>query len=315
MNFKYFYQLNVIFLLIVILFGCSSTQEPVPVPITKVYDQQPIKFNWKKDYLSTSIAGSFVPVLDANAIFTADQAGYIYRIDKTDGDIISKFKLKRKLSSGTATSNDSIFVTTEDGYLLSVDKVNGKINWQTQLPTVSIEAPQYGGGFIIVRTNDAQVLAFDASNGNLVWVYFKQVPPLTLRTYNTFQVVGSEVVLIGQPGGRVILVNLQNGTTIWETYIAVPEGATDLDKLTDVSARPSIDGKEVCVVTFNGKIGCIDAMSSNIMWSRPFSSSYGILIDTANVYALSEDGISYAFDRNYEKHSLNIHQSIQQLIL
>ncbi|MFN7094825.1 MAG: PQQ-binding-like beta-propeller repeat protein, partial [Burkholderiales bacterium] len=151
---------------------------------------------------------------------------------------------------------------------------------------------------VVVRTNDSQLLAYNVHNGSLLWVYQRQNPPLTLRAYNTFQVVGKDVVMFGQPGGRLALINLTNGTPIWENYIAIPEGATDLDKLTDVAMRPVVNDKEICVASFNGKIACLDAISSNVLWSKKFNSSSGILMDEQNVYAITIDGVVYAFDKN-----------------
>ena len=237
-------------------------------------------------------------MVDSNAIFTADSLGNIFKIDQADGSIINHYSYPREFSSGTAVTSNSIFVTTIDGYLLSIDKAHGEIAWQAQLPSLSVEAPQVGGDVVVVRTNDSQILAYSIINGSLLWVYQKATPPLTLRTYNTFQVVGQDVILIGQPSGRVALVNLNTGIAIWETYIAVPEGATDLDKLIDLSVRPVINDKEICVATFNGKLACLDAISSNILWSKKFSTSYGLLIDDRNVYAISQDGVIYAYDKN-----------------
>lgn len=279
------------------IFACSSSSEPKPKPIPDIEHPEKLDIVWNYNNLEPGLSGSFVPVIDNNAIFTADSLGDVYRIDKTDGTIITHFKFKRKFSSGTAVSSDAIFATTMDGYLLSIDKASGRINWQAQLPTISVEAPQIGGNVVVVRTNDAQVLAYDTSSGNLLWVYQKTSPPLTLRVYNTLQVVGRDVVLIGQPGGRLALLNLTTGVAIWENYVAVPEGATDLDKLTDVSVRPIINDKEICVATFNGKLSCLDAISSSAIWAKKFSTSYGVLVDDQNVYAVTQEGVMYAYDK------------------
>ena len=219
-------------------------------------------------------------------------------MDATDGSIITKFITKRNLTSGVAVSNTHIFVTTKDGYLLAVDRADGAIAWQASLPTISIEAPQVGGDIVIVKTNDGQVSAYDTYSGSLLWVYQRSAPTLTLEAVNSFQVIGKEVVAVGQAGGHLALLNLLNGTPIWETYVAIPEGATDLDKLTDVTTRPVLNDKTLCVATYNGKITCLDAISSNLIWSKKFSSYQGLIIDAKNVYAVSTDGVVVAFDKN-----------------
>ena len=116
--------------------------------------------------------------------------------------------------------------------------------------------------------------------------------------YNTFQIIGKDVVIVGQPSGRMSLLNLNTGVPIWENYVAIPSGATDLDKMNDVSVRPVLNGNQICVATYNGKITCIDAMNSSKIWANNFSTSYGVLVDEQNVYSLRQDGVLYAYDKN-----------------
>jgi outer membrane protein assembly factor BamB len=111
-------------------------------------------------------------------------------------------------------------------------------------------------------------------------------------------VIGNEVVVIGLPGGKLALVNLKTGVPIWENYVAIPEGATDLDKITDIGMRPVLDDKRLYVAAYNGKIACLDAISSNIIWEKKFNTSIGLTYDQQNVYAVSQDGVVYAFDKN-----------------
>ncbi len=281
------------------LISCATDNAHIPAPMPKITNTENIAIAWKKNILAdTILPGSFVPVIvDNNIIFTAGADGKIYKLDITDGSVISKFTVKRKLSSGVAVSATHIFVTTQDGYLLAVNRADGEIAWQGQLSTVAIEAPQVGGDIVIVKTNDGQVSAYDAFGGKLLWVYQRATPTLTLETVNSFQIIGKEVVAVGQAGGRLSLLNLLNGTPIWEMYVAIPEGATDLDKLTDVTTRPVLNDKTMCVATYNGKLTCLDAISSNIIWSKKFSSYQGLLIDAKNVYAVSTNGNIVAFDK------------------
>jgi len=278
------------------LVACA-TSGPTPLPVPPVSHPDKLSIIWSDSDLAKSPAYQFVPVVDDNAIFTADAKGNIFKIDRTDGTIISHFKLKRDLSSGTAVSSDSIFVTGKAANLYSINKVTGKINWRAKLPTISVEAPQISGHIILVKTNDANLLAYDTDSGSLLWVYQKPIPTLTLRTNNSFAIVDKEVAAIGEPSGRLVLINITNGNPIWENYIAVSEGATDLDKLTDVAVRPVLYEKTICVGTFNGKLACLDAISSNIIWSKKFSTAYGVLIDAQNVYAINVEGVLYAFDK------------------
>ncbi len=295
--FKRIIQIGGVCALVVGLMACSTDNSPQPLPMPKIHNSATLKRGWYQSNLTNSPAGSFVPTTFDNTIWTADSDGDILKVDPSDGSIISQFYIDKNLSSGTGVSGTLVFVTTTDGYLLAIDKGNGKIRWKAQLPTLSLEAPQATQDLVIVRANDAELLAFNVSDGTPVWVYQKPIPPLTLRVQNTFQVIGNDVIAVGLPGGKLVLLNLHTGTPIWENYIATPEGATDLDKITDIGMRPVLDNKTMCVATFNGKIACLDALSSSILWQKKFSTSYGLTIDEQNVYAVSQDGVVYAFDK------------------
>jgi outer membrane protein assembly factor BamB len=287
-------------LLLLLVSGCATDNTPKPGPVPDIDNPEKVSITWNLGYLSRSAAGSFVPVIDQdNAIFTADSSGYIYKIDSSDGTTIFDFSVRRNLSSGTAVNADSIFVTTLDDYILCINKVTHEIKWQMQLPTLSIEAPQIAADLVIVRTNDASLLAYDVNSGKLKWVYQRPIPTLTLRATSTFQVAPlNDVIVYGQPGGRLSIINAQTGTSIWDTFFAVPVGSTDIDKLTDINMRPVInDDKTICLASYNGRIGCLDGLTSNVIWSNKFSTSVQLVVDKQNVYAVSQDGVVYAFDR------------------
>ena len=295
-----FIKIALVLCLPLCIVNCATDNTPQPQPVPNITSPDKLNISWDIGSLSKSNAGSFVPTFDSdNAIFTADSKGDIFKIDSSDGTIIYEFNIKRKLTAGTAISSDSIFVASLDDKLLSIDKATHKIKWEVALPTIAIEAPHVSGNIVVIRTNDSSILAYNTENGSLLWVYQRPVPSLTLRVTNSIQISSSgDVLLAGLPGGRMVVLNLINGTPIWENYVAIPVGSTDLDKLTDIAMRPVLDDKIICVATFNGKIGCMDAITSNIIWSKKFSGTAEILVDTQNVYAISQDGVVYAFDKN-----------------
>ena len=290
---KQFIKFNLVIFLcfsLVNLLGCSVFNNNL------VKDLNNINIKWQNDSLYSNPENSFTPVVDNNTIFTSDFKGNIYRIDDTDGNIIAIYQLNRQFSSGTAVSATKIFVTSTDGYLLAVDRGTGVLSWQSQLPTISIEPPQVYNNIVVVKANDDQLLAYDVDNGQLLWVYQGQSPSLTLRISNSFQIIPPQVILFGQAGGKLALLNITTGLAIWDNYIIIPKGATDLDKLTDVSWRPVVNQKQACIATYNGKIACIDIISNNILWSVDFSTTYGISVDENNLYAVDQNGIIYCFN-------------------
>lgn len=280
------------------LISCAVDDMPKPRPMLEIKNNSKYKLGWAKKNLSTlDGSNSFIAVELDGAVFAADSEG-IYKLEPTDGSVISHFRLQRKLSSGIAVSSNNLFVATLGGFLVAVDRISGKTAWQVKLPTIAFEAPQVSGDIVVVRTSDSQLLAYNINDGGLLWVFNKQHPQLMLKVTNSFQIISNQVIAVGLPGGRLALINLRTGTLIWELVIAAPDGATELDRVTDIAMRPVVDDKSLCVASYNGKIACIDIFSRNIIWEKPFSSSQGLVIDEQKVYAVDQNGIIYAFDKS-----------------
>ena len=123
------------------------------------------------------------------------------------------------------------------------------------------------------------------------------LPQLTVRNNGSMQAVGKEAVMVGQAGGRLDIINPQTGNPLWQGAVANPRGATELERMTDVTSRPVFDGGQVCAVAYQGRVACFEARSGNLLWAREISSSRGLAVDGRNVYVTAEDGSVWAFDR------------------
>jgi outer membrane protein assembly factor BamB len=122
------------------------------------------------------------------------------------------------------------------------------------------------------------------------------LPPLAVRSYAGI-VVDRGAVFAGFPGGRLVAIALQNGNVGWESVVALPKGTTELERVTDVTSFPVLDGAQVCAVAFQGRVACFDAQRGETMWARDVSSIAGMGMDARNVYVTDERGAVQAYDR------------------
>ena len=105
-------------------------------------------------------------------------------------------------------------------------------------------------------------------------------------------------LFVGFPGGKVAALTLQNGAPAWEGTVALPRGATELDRVADVVAAPVIDGTQICAVAFQGRVACFDlAQGGTLVWSRDISSAAGLALDGRYLFVTDEKGIVQALDR------------------
>jgi outer membrane protein assembly factor BamB len=160
-----------------------------------------------------------------------------------------------------------------------------------------LAAPAVADGLAIVRSGDSRIFAFDAADGKRRWVYQRSTPSLSLRSNVGVLPVG-KVTLAGFPGGKLVAIANNNGAAVWEVTVALPKGATELERVADVTSSPAISGSMVCAAAFQGRAACFDSNTGNTLWSRDMSSSTGLDIDNRYVYVTDDKGAVHALDRN-----------------
>jgi len=123
-----------------------------------------------------------------------------------------------------------------------------------------------------------------------------QLVPVTV-TNSASPVVIEKYVFAGFPGGKLIAVSAENGAPLWEGTVALPKGATELDRVADVTSAPVIDGRMICAAAFQGRIACFDLGNGSLIWSRDISSAAGLGVDSRYVYVSDDKGAVHALDK------------------
>jgi len=280
--------------------GCASwfetSSRPLPTALSEIHSSQKLQKKWSNS-VGAQNNGSFLPVYDRGDIIVADGDGVVRTFNADSGRLNSKIEVKRPLSSGVAVSDNLLFLGSQDGSLLAVERATGKVRWEQRLTSLTLEAPSVGGQVVVVRTNDDRVTGFSVSDGKQLWSVPHFMPQLTVRNTGSLTPVASEVTIVGLSGGKLQVLAQSTGNALWESVVATPKGATEMERITDVSSRPVFNNGQVCAVAYQGRVACFDAKSGNLEWARDVSSSRGLAVDGNNVYVSAEDDSVWAFDR------------------
>jgi outer membrane protein assembly factor BamB len=118
-----------------------------------------------------------------------------------------------------------------------------------------------------------------------------------LRTSPGIAIANSNAY-IGLAGGRLLAVALATGAPRWEVAVGDPRGTTELERIADISGAPFVAGRDVCAVSYQGRIACFDTVSGTPRWGKAFSSDVGVDVDERAVYAANERGTVQAFARD-----------------
>ncbi|HUJ85495.1 MAG TPA: outer membrane protein assembly factor BamB [Burkholderiales bacterium] len=280
--------------------GCASwfgsaPSGPKPAPLTPINNAQAVRVLWSA---SVPPAGPFVfrPALAGDSVYVAGRDGAVARLDAASGETRWRVSLDGRLSGGVGSDGRLVVVASDEGVVFALDAKDGSLRWRARVSSEVLAAPALGDGIVLVRSADSRVFAFGSDDGKRRWVYQRAPASLIVRAPAGLSIDG-DTAYAGFSGGKLVAIALENGGPRWEATVAVPHGATELERVTDVEGLPAIEGREVCAAAYQGRVACFDARNGNPIWSREISSVTGVSLDARYAYVSDDRGAVYAFDR------------------
>lgn len=241
-------------------------------------------------------APGIAPAVTPSAIYAAATDGTLMRLDAATGRVVWKTSANKPLSAGPGAGESVVVVGTAKGEVLAFD-TDGKPLWTAHVSSEVIAPPRVSGTVVVVFSGDGRIYGLAAADGKTAWVDQRINPPLTVRN-SAGGVVSRGGLLVGTPGGRLLAVDTQTGTVAWEGAVATPRGATELERIADVTSLPYVDEKEVCAAAYQGRVACFELVRGSLIWSRDVSSLAGITADAQRLYVVDDKGVVHAFDRS-----------------
>lgn len=276
------------------LWGGKDTTER-PAPLVEIKPAVTVKTQWQGGVGS---AGSYVfsPALVGDSVYAAGHDGNLARFDTVSGKQLWRVETGQKLSAGVGAGEGLVFVATRKGEILAYD-LDGKAAWRARVSSEVLSAPQAAEGVVVVRAVDGQIFGLDSRDGKRKWVYQRALPALAIRSHAGV-VVTRGAVFAGYAGGKLVALSLANGVLGWEAGVAQPRGATELERIADVTSLPVVDGSRICAVAYQGRVACFEVLNGNLVWAREMSSISGLALDRSYLYVSDARGAVHALDKN-----------------
>ena len=283
------------------LSGCGilsifSSPDPrtLPASLTEIKQTVSLKTAWQAS-VGKSQGFVFTPAVAGSNVYATNADGQLLALDAANGRQLWRVEAGKRVSGGVGASSSIVLVGTQKGDLIAFDNA-GKLLWQMQLGAEVLTPAAIDAGTIVVRLADGRLLGLAAQDGKRKWAYQRVNPPLALRSFAP-AAVARGAVFAGFAGGVVVALDLETGRVGWESVISSPRGATELERIADISSPPVIDGNQVCAAAYQGRVACLDVTSGKVLWSREASSSAGIAVDEKYVYVTEESGAVSALDK------------------
>ncbi|HTD02373.1 outer membrane protein assembly factor BamB [Undibacterium sp.] len=275
-------------------FSSKTESKHPPAALQEFKPSMAIKQAWSA---SVGNAGVYVftPAQVGEFVYAAGADGTVAKLEASNGRSAWRINAGMPLTAGVGADANTIAVAGQKGFVLAFDN-DGKLRWKVQASSEILSAPAVGQGLVIVRSIDNKIAAYDIESGTRKWTVDRPLPTLILRTVPGIT-IADQLVIVALPGGRLAALSINNGGLRWEIAAGDPKGATELERIADVSGTPIVMGREVCTVAYQGRVGCYDLVSGAVRWAKNLSSDVGVSVDERFVFAADDQGAVSAFSR------------------
>lgn len=225
-----------------------------------------------------------VPAVSGDRIFVADSRGRLAAVSLDSGRQIWERNTKLTFSGGPDVKGERLVVGTSRGELLAFSTKDGSELWRTQVGSEVLSVPRLTEtGQVIVHTLDDSIYAIDAATGAQLWRVSYPAPVLTLRGSSS-PVVTPSGILVGLSGGKLVNLDPDDGTPLWEVAITRPSGRSELSRIADIDADPVVIGTVAFVGSYNGDLAAVDISSGTVLWRRELSAHAGLAADSSDLF-------------------------------
>jgi outer membrane protein assembly factor BamB len=270
----------------------GSTKKPGPLPTVNATVTP--RINWQQAV--GKAAPGIAPALTSDAVYAAGTDGTLMRLDAATGRVVWRASAGKALSAGPGASGSLVVVGTDKGDVLAFD-TDGKPLWSSRISSELIAPPRISDQVVVVFSGDGRIFGLNAADGKTLWVDQRTNPSLTVRNA-AGGVVTRGGLLAGTAGGRLLAIDTQSGTVGWDATVATPKGATELERIADITSLPYVDENEVCAAAYQGRVACFDLVRGTLKWTRDVSSLAGLTADAQRLYVVDDKGAVQAFDRS-----------------
>ncbi len=310
--------------------GCSNLFEQdnalPPADLTNFEASIDLREIWSKR-VSSGTGDEHIklpPTRSEDRIVVAGHDGDVSAYSLAEGKRIWEIDTGIEISGGPGAGFGRGVVGSREGQVIAFSLADGSRLWEARVSSEILSTPAIGrlpsaksddsnadgegddqGGeaqegeaqgdtVVIVRTVDGRLFALDGDDGGRIWIHDSTVPALSLRGTGN-PVVAGDRVIAGFDSGLLAAIGLASGEVLWEVRLGTPSGRSELDRLVDIDAGPSISDDRVYSTVFQERIAAVGLQDGRIGWERELSSHTGAT-PGSQLYVADENDHLWALD-------------------
>lgn len=283
-----------------LLGGCSwldfGDDEIKPAELTKFDPRVTVVRNWTVDIGKgvDSYAASLRPAVSGGRVYAADPFGTVSAFETATGKRSWRRELELELSGGVAAGGGLVVVADLDGLVVALDAATGEQLWSAQVSSEVLAAPATDGAMVAVQTIDNQLYLLEGDSGEVRWRHDADAPILTVRGGGS-PLISAGNVYAGFDSGKLIGFNGGNGSLLWESRLALPQGRTELERMVDIDGQPLLIGDVLYSVSYQGQLGALSRGTGRTLWQQPASSFNSPAYGSDQLFVVGDDDTVLAF--------------------
>ncbi|RUO46681.1 outer membrane protein assembly factor BamB [Pseudidiomarina aquimaris] len=251
------------------------------------------------------------PTVVGDHVVVADRQGMIMAFNRANGnrvwerDLQAQFAAQGegwldgaeslRISGGLVSYGDNVVLGTENGDVIMLNGVDGSVLWHTNIKAEVVSDPALDANHVVITASNGKVVGLNAETGEERWSMVTDVPALSLRGTGA-PTLASGGAIFGTANGKLTVAVLDNGQQVWEARLAIPKGATELQRLVDVDAAPISRGELIYNIAYNGQLAAVEMRTGRVVWQREYSSFQNLDMYGQTIYATDADDRVYAIN-------------------
>jgi len=245
--------------------------EPIAAPIT-------VREAWRQNF--GKVEFPLTVAVNGTTLTMATSDGTVLAFEGETGRTLWRTSVGSAISAGVGSDGTVAAVVTREGNLVALD--SARIRWTKPLGVRVATAPLVAGGRIFVLGVDRSVHAFDAADGLKLWQVARPGDALTLQQTGVVTAF-KDTLVVGQ-GPRMAGVDPNTSMLRWEVPLGSPRGANEVERLADLVGPVVRVGDLVCARSFQAAVGCVDAQTGNVAWTKTVGGTDAIAGDAEQVF-------------------------------
>lgn len=282
--------------------GCSSNKIKVekvkPNPLPKLEQSTSLVQVFSQKVSATDAA-------DPLRLTMAKDGGVLFILDPKKGTV-SAYRGKDRLwqneiskiglSSGVTAADGIVVIGNKKGQIFALDQASGEQKWTAQLSGSLISSALIQSGRVVVVANDNTTFGLADESGQQVWTYKLPGEQFSLRGQASPVTLDPNTVLVASSNAYLYAIDSLSGTLRMQRRVAVSDGRSDIQRLIDIDAEPTVAGQFVVTTSYQGQVTVTDLASQRVVWSEDTSSITRPEVSGRQVFVSQTDGQLVSYD-------------------